>query len=119
LLRAWESADVDEIVALLREDTTFAMPPMPFWLKGQTSIRAFISTANPPMERLEAAGVCCKLKLMGGLVSPWYQKDDIHQSYQFYAIQILTIDKGRISDITTFMEHSLFRFFNLPSKLPI
>jgi hypothetical protein len=118
LLRAWESADVDEIVALLREDTTFAMPPMPFWLKGQTSIRAFISTA---ILNGEARGRwrLLQIKANGGAGFAWYQKDDIHQSYQFYAIQILTIDKGRISDITTFMEHSLFRFFNLPSKLPI
>lgn len=30
-LKAWESADVEGLVALLKEDATLAMPPSPSW----------------------------------------------------------------------------------------
>ena len=117
-LQAWESADVDEIVTLLREDTTFAMPPFPLWLRGRAAIRAFISAA---ILNGEARGRWRLLPIQanGGPGFAWYQKDDTNQSYQAYAIQVLTFDWGRLSDITTFMEPSLFRFFSLPSELPI
>lgn len=33
-VRAWESADVDGLVALIKGDATFAMPPTPSWYQG-------------------------------------------------------------------------------------
>src|SRR5215213_2025546 len=37
-VKAWERADVDGLVALLKEDAAFAMPPSPFWYQGRQSI---------------------------------------------------------------------------------
>ncbi len=117
-LHAWESADVEEITSLLIEDTTFAMPPFPLWLSGLAAIRAFITSA---LLNGEARGRWRLLPIQSNGASgfAWYRKDELGQGYQSYAIQVLTINSGRISDITTFIESSLFRFFNLPSKLPI
>ncbi len=117
-LHAWESADVDEIISLLIEDTTFAMPPFPLWLRGRTAIRAFISSA---LLQGEARGRwrLLPIRANGGPGFAWYQKDNASQSYQAFAVQALTLDGGRLSGITTFVERSHFRFFNLPSELPI
>src|SRR5829696_1845212 len=40
-VQAWESADVDGLVALLKEDAAFAMPPSPSWYQGPAAIGIF------------------------------------------------------------------------------
>ena len=43
-VRAWESADLDGFVALLRDDAKFAMPPRRQWYEGRDSIRRFFAS---------------------------------------------------------------------------
>ncbi len=38
-LMAWESGDTQAIVALMTDDTTMAMPPIPLWVQGPVDIR--------------------------------------------------------------------------------
>ena len=40
---AWERGDVDAVVAMLAEDATIAMPPMPTWYRGRDAVAAFLS----------------------------------------------------------------------------
>jgi RNA polymerase sigma-70 factor (ECF subfamily) len=42
-VQAWESADVEGLVALLKEDATFAMPPSTSWYQGRKAIGIFAS----------------------------------------------------------------------------
>jgi RNA polymerase sigma-70 factor (ECF subfamily) len=116
-LHAWESADVEEIISLLVEDTTFAMPPLPLWLRGRSAIRSFISAA---ILNGAARGRwrLLPLRANGEPGFAWYQKNDDRPGYQAYAIQTLSLNGERISAITTFLQPALFRFFNLPDELP-
>jgi RNA polymerase sigma-70 factor (ECF subfamily) len=41
-VEAWEKADVGSLAALLHEEATLAMPPLPMWLRGADDIVASI-----------------------------------------------------------------------------
>src|SRR5690349_1671026 len=43
-LRSWETRDIDGLVALLRSDVVFAMPPHATWFRGADAVRAFLET---------------------------------------------------------------------------
>jgi RNA polymerase sigma-70 factor, ECF subfamily len=40
---AWEQGDVDAILAMLAEDATFTMPPLPTWYRGHDAIALFLT----------------------------------------------------------------------------
>jgi RNA polymerase sigma-70 factor (ECF subfamily) len=44
-VRAWELTDLDELVALLREEAVFSMPPYQQWYRGPDAIRGFLAWA--------------------------------------------------------------------------
>ena len=116
-IKAWESGDVDEIISLLTENTTFAMPPLPFWLSGRTAIRDFITTTLLGGEtRLEWR--LQPIRASGQPGCAWYSRAVGSQKFTPYAIQLLSIEGGTVNEIITFLDASLFRFFGLPSELP-
>ncbi len=112
-VRAWEMANVDELVSLLKEDARFLMPPMPSWYQGRFAIRAFISAtilAGDTVDRW-------RLQPIHANAQPgfaWYQRSETGDSYHAYAIQVLAFDGNLLADITTFLDPALFPYFGLP-----
>jgi len=49
-LQAWETDDMDGLVALLKEDATFSMPPVPSWYQGREAIRTILLAALFPSD---------------------------------------------------------------------
>src|SRR6185503_20399601 len=43
-VRSWETRDLDSLVALLRQDVVFAMPPYATWFRGPDAVRTFLQT---------------------------------------------------------------------------
>ena len=115
---AWESADIDRLVALLKEDATFAMPPIPAWYQGRATIGRLVAKT---VFQGDAQG---RWRLLpthanGQPAFGVYRLGDVDgvRVYQAYGIQVLTVVGQLIADIITFRVPALFPKFGLPMCL--
>ena len=115
-LRAWESADIEEIISLLTRDASFPMPPQPALFQGQAVIRELIAGT---ILAGEARGRWRLLPTQanGQPAFAFYQLNPVSQKYQPFAIQVLRIEGDLVADATTFGYPALFPYFNLPIEL--
>jgi RNA polymerase sigma-70 factor (ECF subfamily) len=92
-LDAWNRADVEAIVALLREDATFSMPPLETWFTGRADIAAFIAAARifrAPW-RFEATTASGQPALVG------YRREELG------ALMVLSFEGEQIAAVTAFL----------------
>ncbi len=114
-VHAWETADVDGLVALLKADVTFSMPPIPVWYAGRENV----------------AGLVAKTVFGGSAGGRWrltpteangqpgyglYRRSDAGV-YEGYGIQVVTLAGAEIADITTFRDPTLLPLFGLAPTL--
>jgi len=120
-VRAWETADVDGLVALLKADATLAMPPSPSWYQGQEAIHAFLVMtvfAEEGMFGGKAAGRWRLLPTRAN-ASPAlaiYQRTE-GEEYQAFGIHVLAYEANRLTRIVSFIDPSLPPRFGLPATL--
>jgi RNA polymerase sigma-70 factor, ECF subfamily len=101
-MRAWESADVDAVVALLTEDATLTMPPRPTWFSGREAIRTFLAgfpLGRSGRVRLEPA------RANGQLAFAQYLDGAAH------GLQVLALRGDRVAEIATFLEPERLALF--------
>jgi len=115
-VRAWESADVDALVALLRKDATLEMPPLPQWLQGAESIGSSIggmlfAAAAPGDFRL------LPVEANGRPAFAAYQIDRSSGMMVAMGLHVLRFGNGRIASITAFLNPALLRAFGLPEMM--
>jgi RNA polymerase sigma-70 factor, ECF subfamily len=110
-VEAWESRDVDAIVAMLVEDATFAMPPLPNWRYGRDSVIEFI--VGTGVHRLRWVPARANAQPAIG----WYMWDPRSESYAPTSLEVLTLEGARVKAITAFVFPDLFSRFGLPEAL--
>ena len=115
-VQPWETADVDGLIRLLKEDATFGMPPLPSWHRGPEAIRDFV--LRHVLDG-EASGrwKLLQTRASGQPAFGWYRRDEGLASHTAFAMQVITIEAELIADVTTFGFPSLFPFFGLPMML--
>jgi RNA polymerase sigma-70 factor (ECF subfamily) len=120
-VNAWETDDIDGLVALLKADATMSMPPSPSWLWGREAIRAFLTATAFGSEvqsqwHLYATGANAQPAFVV------YRADDPHGSYRAFGLQVVTLEgeasTRHIADVTTFAVPSLVSSFGFPLELP-
>ena len=120
-LHAWETEDVDGLVALMKEDATFTMPPSPSWYQGREAIRAQITTHGLAPE-LQHRWFFLPTSSNGGPAFAVYRAIGASGPAQAFGIQVLTLEFSasdvRIADVTTYLDPSLFPSFGFPPDLP-
>lgn len=117
---AWEQADIDGLVALLKEDATFSMPPIPSWYQGRPTIAGLVAKTvfrGPAQGRWRLQPTRANGQPAFGLYRIGDQQPDGTVIYQAYGIQVVTVTGLLIADITTFRVPTLFAKFGLPGQL--
>ena len=115
-VRAWESADVDGFVALLKEDAIMSMPPWRQWYLGRKAIGAFFVWAWRP----EGYG---PFRLVPAAANrqpafAFYSRGRQGPEWRPHSIQLLRLEGESIAAMTSFLAPPLFAAFGLPTVLP-
>jgi RNA polymerase sigma-70 factor, ECF subfamily len=95
---AWERGDIDAIIALLAEDATFTMPPLPTWYRGRDAIAAFLAR-----DALQDRWRLLPARANGQLAFACYAWDAEQGSYTALSLDVLTVDGPRATEVTSFV----------------
>jgi RNA polymerase sigma-70 factor (ECF subfamily) len=114
-VRAWETADVEGLVALLAEEATFSMPPSPSWYQGRIAIHQLLAHAI----MIHGAGQWRLIPTAANAQPAFglYERGAGGTGYHPFALQVLTFDGPALSEITNFVEPALLPVFGLPAEL--
>ena len=113
---AFETGDVDTIVALLTEDAWLTMPPVPLEYQGPEAIGGFLRTvpARGELQRFRLVPTRANGQPAYGL----YLRDGHCPIARALGIVVLTLAEERIAAITVFHDTSVIARFGLPRSLP-
>ncbi|MFL6116275.1 MAG: sigma-70 family RNA polymerase sigma factor [Catenulispora sp.] len=113
-VRAWEHADVDGLLRLLRDDVVMEMPPFAAWFAGRESVGRFLrgqvltepgQFRNLPVGVNGRPGFAAYLRAADG-------------SWHAHCIHTVTPTRTGISRIDAFLDPALFPVFGMPMNLP-
>ena len=110
--RAWESADLDGLVALLTDDVFISMPPMPFEYEGRDLVARFCANIFGAGRRFELV----RTRANGQPAFGAYLRAPAGISHGV-GLYVLTLTGERICAMTRF-ENSVLLWFELPRSLP-
>ncbi|GAA0946522.1 sigma-70 family RNA polymerase sigma factor [Pseudonocardia zijingensis] len=110
---ALERGDADALVALLSDDVTWSMPPLPTWYRGVAAVMDF--TTAVPMTcgswRHLPAGA------NGQPAIACYLWDDRAGAHVAWSIDVLTLREERIAEVTSFVGREHFAPLGLPASV--
>ncbi len=109
---AFERYDIAQLVSLLHEDAVQSMPPYAMWLQGREDILAWW---NGP-------GIGCKGSRLlptsaNGRPAFGQYRVDPNGGHAPWALQVLEVEDGRITEFHAFLDTRLFAAFGLPAHL--
>ena len=102
-VEAWERCDVPAFTGLLVEDATFAMPPLSTWYAPRETIAAWASQFAMSGE-WRWRGVLTSANAQPALA--FYAWDEPEGAYLPFALNVLSLRDGLISDVTAFIVRS-------------
>jgi RNA polymerase sigma-70 factor (ECF subfamily) len=111
-VRAYESADLDALVALLTADVFVSMPPIPFEYEGRDAVAGFCASILGPGRRFDLVPTRANGQPAFGayLHAPTGARHGV-------GLLVLTLSGDRICAITRF-ENTVLPWFGLPRSLP-
>ena len=111
-VRAWESADLDAMVALLTDDVFVSMPPMPFEYEGRDVVARFCASLFGAGRRFDLVPT----RANGQPAFGAYLRAPTGISHGT-GLFVLTLTGDRICAMTRF-DNSVLPWFGLPRSIP-
>lgn len=109
----WRQQDVDAVVALLADDATFTMPPLPEWYRGREAIRLFM------VEKMfKLRWRFAQARVSGQPAVAAYVWRDQAAAYELSVLNLLTFDGDRVARVSSFLDSALLTRFGLPATWP-
>ena len=104
---AWDREDIDGVVSMLTEEATFSMPPLDSWFGGaggHPELRGFLK-AGPLTGEWRWKHILTRANGQYALAFySWYEPD---RAYRPFALNVLSFEDGKISDVTCFINRSI------------
>jgi RNA polymerase sigma-70 factor (ECF subfamily) len=118
-VQAWESADVERLVALLKEDAILAMPPSPSWYQGREQIGVFVAATVFADGGMFGGNASHRWRLVPtqANASPafgLYLRTAANE-YEAFGLQVLSYESNKLTQIMDFLDPSLPARFGLPA----
>jgi RNA polymerase sigma-70 factor (ECF subfamily) len=110
-VRAYESANIDALVALLTDDIFISMPPIPLEYQGRDLVARFYASLFRPGRRYDLVPT----RANGQPAFGFYLRGSDHRGLGT-GLMVLTLSGERISAVTRFDE-SVLPWFGLPRSL--
>ncbi|HET6584200.1 MAG TPA: nuclear transport factor 2 family protein, partial [Nannocystaceae bacterium] len=111
-VRAYEQADVDELVALFHEDVTTSMPPYAAWISGRAANEAFY---RGMMAQAPSGVHLVRTSANARPALAFYRADSPAEPRTLRAIQVVGVRDGKIATVDHFLLPALARVFGLPA----
>jgi RNA polymerase sigma-70 factor, ECF subfamily len=105
---AMERADLDAILALLTEDATWSMPPMPQWYRGREALTYFLSE-----HALQQRWRHAPTRVNGQAAVGCYAWDEERGVYAASVIDVLSFRGDRIAAVSAFVTSEIFRRYDV------
>ena len=107
-IAAWEAGDLDALVALMHDDVTISMPPLPSWFRGVAAVKAFFAArlAVPVQRRV------VRLEAADPLVFAFYRGAE--WPLAGYGLHVLRVADAKITEAHAFIDETLLTRFGAP-----
>jgi len=111
-VQAWESADIDALVSLLKEDATMSMPPWLQWYRGHHAIRVLFNWVwrrGDYKRQFRLVPTAAN----GQPAFGQYMLNHDTSTYEPHSLIVLTLQGDEIATITLFRDPTLLAAFGL------
>ncbi|MER9251921.1 RNA polymerase subunit sigma-70 [Mesorhizobium sp. M0074] len=112
-MQAWQAANLDGLIELLREDAIYTMPPWREWYQGREAIRGFFETVWPRFGGFRTLATRANAQPAVGV----YSRSHDGPEWRAHSLHVFDAAEGGIASLTIFigpLGPSLFPAFGLP-----
>ncbi len=114
-VRAYEEANIDDLIAMFHRDIVTAMPPFAAWISGSAANAAFYRGMLDATLTSGTRIVLTRANARPALA--FYRKDTPEGVLRLRAIHVVGMRDGKIANVDHFMQPLLAGVFGLPAEL--